>query len=67
MLSQYYILGAGRDAANAAGLATAGDDVTLDATQQSARGGAMQCSIQDGRVKVIGRGWITATGELELL
>lgn len=66
ILTGYYLGGAGRDSATA--LLPEGTDVskaTLDAHQLSARGGALTCTLRDGRAYIVGRGWRTANGYLE--
>jgi predicted PhzF superfamily epimerase YddE/YHI9 len=58
VLTEYYFKGPGR--------ARIGDATTLDAYQVSARGGHLTCEIVDGKAKIVGRAWLTASGVLEL-
>ncbi|BEJ10582.1 hypothetical protein CspHIS471_0100040 [Cutaneotrichosporon sp. HIS471] len=66
ILTGFYLGGFGRD--SVAALLPPGTDVakaTIDAHQLSARGGALTCTLRDGRAYITGRGWRTAHGTLE--
>lgn len=66
MLTGYYLSGVGAGSVEA--LVPEGTDVTkieLDAHQFSPRGGALTCSLRDGRAYIVGRGWRTGWGQLE--
>ncbi|CAK9781930.1 Diaminopimelate epimerase-like protein [Cutaneotrichosporon oleaginosum] len=59
-LAEYYLLGHGRGFLNGADPKS----VTLDARQVSKRGGGLKVSLEDGRVKVVGKTWIWGEGEM---
>ncbi len=66
VLTGFYLGGLGAD--SAAALLSPGTDVTkatVDAHQLSARGGALTCTLREGRAYITGRGWRTAYGTLE--
>ncbi|KAL1409182.1 hypothetical protein Q8F55_006012 [Vanrija albida] len=68
-LTGYYLAGMGSaDAAAALGVAAdALGAAEIDARQLSRRGGGMLCRLVEGRAHLVGRGWRTHVGELEVL
>ncbi|TXT10564.1 hypothetical protein VHUM_02069 [Vanrija humicola] len=66
-LTGYYLTGLGREDAQRAVGDRRLEDVPIDAHQLSKRGGGMTCRLVDGRAHLVGRGWRTHRGELEVL
>ncbi|BEI92575.1 uncharacterized protein CcaverHIS019_0502030 [Cutaneotrichosporon cavernicola] len=61
-LAEYYLLGHGSGM-----FGPDAKSVVLDAHQVSRRGGAMRVSLDNGRVKVVGKTWIWGEGEMAAL
>lgn len=66
-LTAYYLGGVGRASVEAVLPGVDVTKVSLDARQLSARGGALVCSLANGRAQLAGLGWRTAKGELDVL
>lgn len=65
-LCSYYLGGVGRASVEEAIPGVDASKAALDARQLSARGGALTCSIVEGRAQLAGLGWRTSKGELDV-